>query len=106
MTRVLLLDTSFAARPIHDWLLEEGFEVWTISNRPQDVLARRDASHYLQDNYADAVVVQSHVDRLGIDCVVPGCTDVSIETALRLRLKKTVLDTPGTYRKIADKSAF
>jgi hypothetical protein len=43
MTRALLLDTSFAARPIHDWLLEEGFEVWTIGNRPQDVLARRDA---------------------------------------------------------------
>ncbi len=106
MTRALLLDTSFAARPIHDWLLEEGFEVWTIGNRPQDVLARRDARHYLQDNYADAVVVQSHVDRLDIDCVVPGCTDVSIETALRLRLKKTVLDTPDTYQKIADKSAF
>lgn len=106
MTRVLLLDTSFAARPIHDWLLEEGFEVWTISNRPQDVLARRDAKHYLHDNYADAVVVQSHVDRLGIDFVVPGCTDVSIATALRLRLPKSLLDTPDTYQKIADKSEF
>jgi len=106
MTRVLLLDTSFAARPIHDWLLEEGFEVWTISNRPQDVLARRDAKHYLHDNYADAVVVQSHVDRLGIDFVVPGCTDVSIATALRLRLPKSLLDTPDTYQKIADKSKF
>lgn len=106
MTRALLLDTSFAARPIHDWLLEEGFEVWTISNRPQDVLAQRDAKHYLHDNYADAVVVQSHVDRLDIDFVVPGCTDVSISTAQRLRLKKPIFDTPDTYRKIADKSAF
>ncbi len=101
MTRALLLDTSFAARPIHDWLLEEGFEVWTIGNRPQDVLP--DTIPALSARQlSDAVVVQSHVDRLDIDCVVPGCTDVSIETALRLRLKKTVLDTPDTYQKIAD----
>jgi len=106
MTRVLLLDTSFAARPIHDWLLEEGFEVWTIGNRPEDVLARRDTRRYLQDNYADPVVVQSHIDRFDIDYVVPGCTDVSIETALRLRLKKTIFDSSDTYQKIADKSAF
>lgn len=67
MTRVLLLDTSFAARPIHDWLLSEPCEVWVIGNRPNDVLARRDPAHYLQDNYADIDVVQAHVDRLGID---------------------------------------
>lgn len=106
MTRVLLLDTSFAARPIHDWLLSESCEVWVIGNRPNDVLARRDPAHYLQDNYADIDVVQAHVDRLGIDYVVPGCTDISIETAQRLTGLKTVLDSADTYTQITNKGSF
>lgn len=106
MSRVLLLDTSFAARPIHDWLLEQSFEIWTIGNRPEDVLARRDPSHYLQADYSDVALVQSHLDRLGINFVIPGCTDVSIETALRLRLRNAPFDSPDTYRRLSDKTAF
>lgn len=104
--RVLLLDTAFAARPIHDWLLEQRFEVWTIGNRPDDVLARRDPAHYLQDNYANITTVQRHVDRLEIQHVVPGCTDISIETAQRLRVPATVMDSAENYAKIADKGKF
>lgn len=106
MERVLLLDTSFAARPIHDWLCKQNFEVWTIGNRASDVLARRDPAHYIQENYADCAAVQRHVDNLEIDFVVPGCTDVSIETALRLKGIKTVFDLPETYHRLADKAAF
>lgn len=106
MTRVLLLDTSFAARPVHDWLRDEGFEVWTIGNRPDDVLARREPDHYVQDNYADLATVQRHVARLGVDHVVPGCTDVSIETALQLTGLDTAFDSPETYYRLADKVAF
>ena len=106
MSRVLLLDTAFAARPVHDWLRGEGFDVWTIGNRPHDVLARRAPDRYVQDNYADPRVVQAHVDRLGIDHVVPGCTDLSIETAQRVQVPGTRLDAPGIYHQIADKAAF
>jgi hypothetical protein len=106
MTRVLLLDTSFAARPIHDWLVEAGFEVWTIGNRPDDVLARRDPDRYIKASYADPEVVQAEVDRLGIRHVVPGCTDISIETAQRLRVPGTRMDAPETYHQLADKTAF
>lgn len=104
--RVLLLDTSFAARPIHDWLIETGYEVWTIGNRPEDPLARRNPARYIQANYSDADVVQSHVDRLDIHYVVPGCTDISIETAQQLRAPNTHLDSPETYKQLADKTAF
>lgn len=106
MTRVLLLDTAFAALPIHDWLVTEGYEVWTIGNRPEDVLARRDPEHYIQANYADAREVQSHIDRLGIELVVPGCTDISIETAQKLHLQESRMDSAETYLKLADKTAF
>ncbi len=106
MTRVLLVDTSFAARPIHDWLLEQGFEVWTIGNRPSDPLAQRDSERYLQDNYADVSIVQAHIDRLGITYVVPGCTDLSIETALRLSMPVPSLDTPTAHYTLTDKVKF
>ena len=106
MSRVLLLDTSFAARPVHDWLLRQGIEVWTIGNRPGDTLAVRAPDRYLQGNYADVELVQAHVDRLGITHVVPGCTDVSIETALRLRGIASVYDAPEIHHQLADKAAF
>ncbi len=106
LKRVLLLDTSFAARPIHDWLLDEGYETWVIGNRPSDPLAVRDPSHYLQESYSDVVATQAHIDRLGITHVVPGCTDVSIETALRLHVSGTKLDTPDAYAQLGDKARF
>jgi hypothetical protein len=106
MKRVLLLDTAFAARPIHDWLMKQEFEVWTIGNRPADVLARRDPSRYLQGDYADVATVQAHIDRLNIRHVVPGCTDVSIETAQRLTVPETVFDSPETYQQLSNKAAF
>ena len=106
MMRVLLLDASFAARPIHDWLVGAGYEVWTIGNRSGDVLARRDPGRHILADYSDAQAVQGHVDRLGIHHVVPGCTDISIETAQRLSVPGTRMDTPETYRQLADKTAF
>lgn len=106
MKRVLLLDTSFAALPIHDWLLEEGYEVWTIGNRPKDVLAQRDPTHYLQNDYSDPDLVQRYIDQLSIQYVVPGCTDLSIETAQRIHVPGTRFDDAETYRKLADKITF
>ncbi|WP_051202665.1 hypothetical protein [Sediminimonas qiaohouensis] len=106
MTRVLLLDTSFAARPVHDWLRDQGLDVWTIGNRPLDLLARRYPKRYIEDDYAEVETVRRHVDRLGVTYVVPGCTDVSIETAQRLTGLQTAFDPPETYRRLADKAAF
>lgn len=106
MKRVLLLDTSFAARPIHDTLLRENCEVWVIGNRPTDPLVVRDPTHYIEGDYSDVASTQAHIERLGITNVVPGCTDVSIETATRLRTSGTTLDSPETNNILADKSEF
>lgn len=106
MKRVLLLDASFAALPIHNWLVEEKYEVWTIGNRPNDVLAQRNPEHYLEVDYSDPALVQSYIDKLSIEFVVPGCTDLSIETAQRLRVPGTKMDDVETYKKLADKITF
>jgi hypothetical protein len=104
--RVLLLDTSFAAGPIYAWLEQIGCEVWTIGNRPKDLLACQAPERYIQANYADPTAVQAHVDRLNLDYVVPGCTDISIETAQQLRVPLTRLDPPEIYQQLAGKAAF
>lgn len=106
MSNVLLLDTSFAARPIHDWLTDQGLNVWTVGNRPSDVLASRNPDRYLQGDYANLEKVQHYVDHLEIDYIVPGCTDLSIETALKLKRVKTRFDPPEVYQRLADKIAF
>jgi len=106
VTSVLLIDTSFAARPVHDFLLEQGFDVWTMGNRPEDLLARRNPERYIQADYSSVAEVQAHVDRLGFDYVVPGCTDVSIDTAIQLTGIKTAFDAPETYDRLANKARF
>lgn len=106
MTSVLLLDASFAARPIHDWLLGQGFDVWTMGNRPGDLLARRNPDRHIGKSYHDPETVQTYVDRLNIRHVVPGCTDISIETAVLLEVPGTHLDAPDTYDQLANKRRF
>jgi len=106
MTSVLLIDASFAARPIHDFLLEQGLDVWTMGNRPEDLLACRNPKRYIQADYSKVAEVQAHVDRIGVQHVVPGCTDVSIDTAIRLTGIKSVFDAPDTYERLANKAAF
>ena len=104
--RVLLVDTGFAARPIYDWLIGEGLPVWVMGNRPEDIVARKAGKYYIQQDYSDVGAVQRHVDRLGITHVVPGCTDVSIETCVRLRTPGTQLDTPNACARLGHKAAF
>lgn len=106
MKSVLLIDTSFAARPIHDFLVEQGFDVWTMGNRPDDLLAARNPGRYIRADYSKVAEVQAHVDRIGFDYVVPGCTDVSIDTAIRLTGTKSAFDAPETYERLANKAAF
>lgn len=104
--RVLLVDTGFAARPIHDWLIAQGLTVFAMGNRPEDIVARRAGAFYIQQDYSDVGAVQRHVERLGITHVVPGCTDVSIETCVRLDVPETRLDPPQTLAKLGHKGEF
>lgn len=104
--KVLLLDTAFAALPIYDYLVSEGHEVWTIGNRSEDILARRAGARWIEQDYSDIAAVARHADRVGIERVVPGCTDVSIATAASLPIAEEWLDKPETVQKLSDKETF
>jgi hypothetical protein len=104
--RVLLLDTTFSAAPMLRWLLDQGYDVWTIGNRPEDMLARLWPGRYLREDYSDVNAVQRHIDRLNITYVVPGCTDVSIATATKLRCIKTRFDSEAAHAALSQKDRF
>ena len=74
--KVLLLDTAFAAAPVYDGLIHAGHEVWVMGNRAQDLLAAKAGGNWIEQDYSQVAAVIAHIRRLGIERVVPGCTDL------------------------------
>jgi hypothetical protein len=104
--KVLLLDTGFSALPIYEFLLSRGHEVWVMGNRSHDAIARRAGNHWIEQDYSDASEVGRYVERLGIDRLVPGCTDVSIQTCVAIHGGGGFFDRTEAHRALADKRAF
>jgi len=103
---VLLVDTAFAAVPVYDYLIQAGHNVWVIGNRENDILARRAASRWIKLDYSDFHKVENYVRDLAIESIVPGCTDVSMDTCLRLKINSLLVDTPETNYSLNNKIAF
>jgi ATP-grasp domain len=106
---VLLLDTAFAAVPIHDFLVASDLDVWTIGNRANDPLALAYPDRWVQGDYSNVEAVRSVIDQLSIDAVVPGCTDVSMATFVATGVKgpyrysaeaDAILNTKNLFRKL------
>ncbi len=74
--RILLLDTNFSARPIHDYLISTGNEVFVVGGNPRDALARV-SSKYVELDYSDIMKLRSLIKDLNIDYLVPGGNDFS-----------------------------
>lgn len=106
MKKVLLIDTAFAAMPIYDYLVKEGFDVWVMGNRSSDALAIHASDRWIQQDYSKVEEVKRHILEHGIEYVVPGCTDVSIETALALGINGDIFDDAETYKKLGNKNEF
>ena len=104
--KILLMDTAFAAEPIYEALIRFGHEVWVIGNRASDVLAVKAGLRWLKQDYSKVDEVRDHLIRLGLDRVVPGCTDVSLETCVKLGKPWFHGDTVETNAALSDKAAF
>ncbi len=104
--KVLLLDTAFASVPIYDFLVQGGHDVWVMGNRPDDLLARKAGANWIEQDYSKAGAVESHVTHLGIERVVPGCTDVSIECCSRLSVAADLRDSAEVNKILGDKQMF
>ncbi|ANI78465.1 hypothetical protein EP837_02057 [Sphingobium sp. EP60837] len=77
-----------------------------MGNRASDLLARRAGSRWIEQDYSDAQAVARHIEMLGIGAVVPGCTDVSIETCLKLHIGSEFRDSPETDAALGNKALF
>lgn len=105
-SKILLVDTAFAAIPIYKYLVNSGFDVWVMGNRPDDVLAQKAGENWINQDYSKVSEVRSHIDHLGIDYLVPGCTDVSIDTCIALRGDSSFLDSECVNATISNKLSF
>ena len=76
MSKVLLVDTSFSARPIYEELVHLGHEVHVVGGNPCDCLAKS-CEHYWHIDYADTNALQNLVEKERFAYLVPGCTDRS-----------------------------
>src|SRR5579863_2192556 len=104
--KVLLLDTAFASVPIYDFLVQGGHDVWVMGNRPDDLLARKAGANWIEQDYSQVDAVESHIAHLGIERVVPGCTDVSIECCSQLSVAADFRDSAKVNDILGDKGAF
>ena len=104
--KILLMDAAFSAEPVYDALVRLGHEVWVIGSRDVDVLAAKADQRWLKLDYSKVEVVRDHLIRMGFDRVVPGCTDVSLETCVKLGKPWFHGDALETNFKLSDKAAF
>jgi hypothetical protein len=104
--KILLLDTAFAAAPIYKALLNAGNDVWVMGNRSTDLLARVAHERWIDQNYSEVDKVREHAERLGIERVIPGCTDISIETCLQLPQGSHLRDSVEINQELAHKRSF
>jgi hypothetical protein len=104
--KVLLLDTAFAAAPVYAALKDAGHDVWVMGNRPMDQLAQIAGANWINHSYSDVAFVNEEIKRLGIEAVVPGCTDVSIEAAVKLDCGATFRDSFETNQILSHKGKF
>ena len=50
--KVMLLDTNFSAKPIYDYLVQTGTEVYVVGGNPNDVLAKS-VNNYINLDYSN-----------------------------------------------------
>jgi len=74
--KILLLDTNFSAKPIYDYLVKTGAEIYVVGGRPHDALAKS-VGNYINLDYSNISEIKSLIKSLRIDFLVPGGNDFS-----------------------------
>lgn len=81
--KILLLDTSFSAKPIYDYLVSTGAEVFVAGGTPDDALAKS-IENYVNINYSKIEEVRDLIKERCIDFLVPGGNDLSYKICAEL----------------------
>ena len=92
--KVLILDGSFAVKPLHDALTKK-YDVFTIGNDAKSYFAlKAPAKHYLID-YSNLSEIKKHITLNDFFEIIPGCTDISLNTfsSINRNFRQIVNDT-------------
>jgi len=105
--KILLLDTSFSAKPIYDALVNMGGEVFVLGGNPKDFLAKT-VTNYINVDYSKIDQVRTEIQQYGINYIVPGGNDLSYKVCSELNTDSQYanIDTVENYEIINDKSKF
>ena len=107
MSRVLIFDTNFSVKPIHDSLKEENYEVFVIGGNPNDSLCSPDYN-WINTNYSNLNKCLEIIKNYKIDYIIPGGNDFSYLICSQLSeiLGLTYLDSLDISQKINNKNKF
>lgn len=70
------MDTNFSAKPIYDYLIKTGAEVFVVGGNPEDALAKS-AKNYINLDYSKISELKALIKKLAVDYLVPGGNDFS-----------------------------
>jgi hypothetical protein len=104
--KTLLVDTNRSSYPIYQWLIDKGHDVWVVGGNANEPLAKI-SRNYCQIDYSDVNALETFVDNLEFDFIIPGCTDISYKTCAEInRGRFSGIDTVDATRLINDKSEY
>ena len=105
--RVLLVDTNFSAKPIYDFLLSTGYEVYVVGGNPLDILAKA-VTNYIHLDYSDVDELRTAIRRYGFDYIVPGGNDLSYQVCAQINEGEgfSNIDSVEVTEKINNKKKF
>ena len=89
--KILLVDTGFSSLPVYKFLRQCTDEVWAIGNRAEDVIAKHAGKRWIKQDYSKIHDVAKIIDKF--DFIVPGCTDVSMDTCVKITSNNKLLDS-------------
>lgn len=106
-TRVLLLDTSFSAKPIYDFLLTTGYDIYVMGGNPNDALAKS-VKNYIPLDYSKVDNVKSYINDNNFDYIVPGGNDLSYKICSEINEDFSFfnIDTKQITHTLNDKEEF
>lgn len=104
--KILLIDTGFSSLPIYNSLCKKSDDVWVMGNRAHDVIARLAGERWIQQDYSNILEVRAIVDSHHFDFIVPGCTDVSMDTCIKVTPDNPLRDSLKNNDILNTKSLF
>lgn len=105
MKKVLLLDTNVSSKPIYDYLVNRGFDVYVAGSNENDCLAK-DTDKYIQFDYSNQESLKEIIMSFNFDYLIPGCNDVSYQSAAKVNGGKNGLDSAKVAGLINNKFEF